>query len=175
MAEQYAGLASPLVPRSMQALRPRLTPFLAAAIFGAALVSGVAPARVAVSQPAAPTFADGLDVDGLVAQPRRFSRDDLAALATWTMQVVFAAGQQVQSAAFTGPSLVVLAWGEIDPEFGAEPVFVGYERDGQPLDDGEGMARLVVAGDKRGGRHVTRLSHLEVRDVGGVAAGGGTQ
>ena len=95
-----------VLPRSMQPLHLRLTSFLAAVIFAAALASGVAPARVARSQPATPTFADSFDVDGLVAQPRRFSRDDLAALSTWTMPVMFAAGQQVQSAAFTGPSLL---------------------------------------------------------------------
>lgn len=45
-------------------MRLRLTPFPAAVIFAAALASGVAPARVARSQPATPTFADSFDVDG---------------------------------------------------------------------------------------------------------------
>jgi DMSO/TMAO reductase YedYZ molybdopterin-dependent catalytic subunit len=139
-------------------------------------------------------------VDGLVGQPRRFTRDDLTALRPWSMPVVFAAGQQVQSATFTGPPLldvinaaggpafdpsrnndllrrfivataadgyaVVLAWGEIDPEFGAEPVLVAFERDERPLGDDQGLARLVVPGDKRGGRHVNRLVHIEIRDLG---------
>jgi DMSO/TMAO reductase YedYZ molybdopterin-dependent catalytic subunit len=61
---------------------------------------------------------------------------------------------------------VVLAWGEIDPEFAAEPVLVAFERDGQPLGEGQGMARLVVPGDKRAGRHVNRLTHIELRDAG---------
>jgi hypothetical protein len=64
---------------------------------------------------------------------------------------------------------VVLSWGEIDPEFGAAPVFVACARDGEPLGDGEGMARLVVPGDKRAGRHVNRLTCIEVRDVSTVA------
>lgn len=64
----------------------------------------------------------------------------------------------------------VLGWGEIDPEFGAEPVFVAFDRDGEPLGEGEGMARLVVPGDKRGGQHVSRLTRIEVRDVGSIGA-----
>jgi hypothetical protein len=64
---------------------------------------------------------------------------------------------------------VVLGWSEIDPEYGAAPVFVAFDRDGQPLGEGEGMARLVVPGDKRGGRHVNRLTRIKVRDVGSVA------
>src|SRR5262249_40543616 len=46
----------------------------------------------------------------------------------------------------------LLAWGELDPDFGAQPVLVAWERDGQPLGEGQGAARLVVPADKRGGR-----------------------
>ena len=53
---------------------------------------------------------------------------------------------------------------------GALPVFVAFERDGEPLGDGEGMARLVVPGEKRGGRHVNLLTRIEIRDVGNMAA-----
>ncbi len=58
----------------------------------------------------------------------------------------------------------VVSWGELDPEFGAEPVLVAWQRDGNALGDGEGMARLVVPGDKVGGRFVATLASLEVRD-----------
>ena len=167
---------------------------LLALVGGATLLLPLA--ALGQSQAAAPT--DTLQVDGLVAQPRSFTREDLAAMNTWSMPVVVAAGQQVQSGTFTGPPLlqviqaaggpvfdasrnndvlrkfivasgadgyaVVLAWGEIDPEFAAEPVLVAFERDGQPL--GQGMARLVVPGDKRGGRHVNQLAHIERRDAG---------
>ena len=63
----------------------------------------------------------------------------------------------------------VVSWGELDPEFGGDPVLVAWQRDGAPLGDGQGMARLVVPDDKVGGRHVATLASLEVRDG---AAGG---
>ena len=188
-------------------MHPRVAAIpVAAMLFVVTLAAGAAAslAQTPPGQPETPSFADRVQVDGLVGQPRRFTRDDLAALNTWTMPVVFAAGQQVQSATFTGPSLldviqaaggpvfdasrnndllrkyivatgadgyaVVLARGEIDPEFAAEPILVAFQRDGQPLGDGQGMARLVVPGDKRGGRHVNRLTHIEVRDAGSPAA-----
>jgi hypothetical protein len=65
---------------------------------------------------------------------------------------------------------VVLGWGKIDPDYGAAPVFVAFDRDGEPLGDGEAMARVVVPGDKRGGRYVNRLTRVEIRDVGTIAA-----
>lgn len=58
----------------------------------------------------------------------------------------------------------VLAWGELDPDFGAQPVLVAWQRDGQPLGEGQGVARLVVPADKRGGRHVATVTRLELRD-----------
>jgi DMSO/TMAO reductase YedYZ molybdopterin-dependent catalytic subunit len=58
----------------------------------------------------------------------------------------------------------VLSFGELDPEFGAEPVLVAWQRDGAALGDGQGMPRLVVPGDKVGGRHVATLASLELRD-----------
>lgn len=58
---------------------------------------------------------------------------------------------------------VVIAWGETDADFGAAPIFVATERDDQPLDESEGMARIVVPGDKRGGRHVAQLIRLDLR------------
>ena len=66
---------------------------------------------------------------------------------------------------------VVFGWGDLDPDFGAAPILLAYTRDGQPMGDRQGMARLVVPGDKRGGRHVNRLTRIEVRDIGSVAAG----
>ena len=58
----------------------------------------------------------------------------------------------------------VLALGEIIPDFGGQQVVVAYERDGQPLGADQGVARLVVPGDKRGGRHVNRITHIAVCD-----------
>jgi len=59
---------------------------------------------------------------------------------------------------------VVLALAEIMPDFGGESVLVAYQRDGQPLGTDEGMARLVVPNDKRGGRYVNNIIRIEVRD-----------
>jgi DMSO/TMAO reductase YedYZ molybdopterin-dependent catalytic subunit len=154
----------------------------------------VSPLSVAAQATFAPTF----EVSGLVAAPRSFGYDDLAALPQVTLPVTFGSAQTVESGVFTGPRLLdvlnaaggpafpaarnsklrtyilatgadgyqaVIAWGEIDPDFGAEPVLVAIQRDGQPLGDNQGMARLVVPDDKRGGRHVATLVSLELRDA----------
>ena len=48
--------------------------------------------------------------------------------------------------------VVVLSTGEIAPEFGGKPALIAYQRDGAML-GGAGF-RLVMPGDKRGGRNV---------------------
>ena len=50
---------------------------------------------------------------------------------------------------------------EIDPEFEGKQVLLAY-----PMDDhaiGVGRLRLVVPGDKRGGRSVRDVARIEVR------------
>jgi DMSO/TMAO reductase YedYZ molybdopterin-dependent catalytic subunit len=59
----------------------------------------------------------------------------------------------------------VFSLAEIHPEFGAEVVLIAYMRDGQLLGPSEGMARVVITTDKRGGRLVSNLVRLEVRDI----------
>ena len=56
----------------------------------------------------------------------------------------------------------IIAYGDIDPNFGNMPVMVAYEQDGNALTDTVPM-RLVVPGDKHGGRYVSNLVSLEVR------------
>src|SRR5579859_3927755 len=56
----------------------------------------------------------------------------------------------------------VIAYGEIAPDFGNQPILVAYEQDGQPITD-SGPLRLVVPGDSHGGRYVSNLVSLEVR------------
>jgi DMSO/TMAO reductase YedYZ molybdopterin-dependent catalytic subunit len=56
---------------------------------------------------------------------------------------------------------VVFSLGELAPDFGNQPVIVAYTMDGQPLDT-SGFARLVVPGDKKGGRSVANLAGLEI-------------
>ena len=62
---------------------------------------------------------------------------------------------------------VVLSEGEFDPKFGAKQVIVAYatkddpNQDPQPLGD-QGAARLVVPGDRAGGRYVSNITHIQV-------------
>ncbi len=56
----------------------------------------------------------------------------------------------------------VIAYGDIDPNFGNQPVLVAYEQDGNPLTDTVPI-RLVVPGDSHGGRYVSNLVSLDVR------------
>lgn len=56
---------------------------------------------------------------------------------------------------------VAFSLGELDPRFGASQAMVVYARDGQPLAD-NGL-RLIVPGDKLGGRGVQTLIHLDIR------------
>jgi DMSO/TMAO reductase YedYZ molybdopterin-dependent catalytic subunit len=59
---------------------------------------------------------------------------------------------------------VAFGWGDLDPEFGAMPILLAYQQNGQPMGDKQGMARLVVPGDKRGGRYVARVKSIDLRD-----------
>ena len=58
---------------------------------------------------------------------------------------------------------VVLSAGELDPEFGGELAIVAFARDGQLLGANGGFARLIVPGDKGGGRKVASITEIEVR------------
>jgi len=57
--------------------------------------------------------------------------------------------------------VAVLALAEIDPDFEGKQVIVAYQRDGQPI-PGDAL-RLVVPGDRRGGRSVRDVVRIEVR------------
>jgi hypothetical protein len=57
--------------------------------------------------------------------------------------------------------LAVLALAEIDPEFEGKQVLLAYRRDGQPIANGE--LRLVVPGDRRGGRSVRDVVTINVQ------------
>lgn len=58
---------------------------------------------------------------------------------------------------------VALGVGEIAPAFGGEQAIIAYEQDGRPLPAGDGFARLIMPGDKAGGRNIFALSRIEVR------------
>ncbi len=56
---------------------------------------------------------------------------------------------------------VVLALAEVDPEFEGKSVILATQADGKPI--GAGELRLVVPGDKRGGRSVRDATKVVVR------------
>lgn len=56
---------------------------------------------------------------------------------------------------------VAIAFGEIDPDFEGKSVIVANRRDGSPLDPANGL-RLIVPGDKHGGRDVRDVVRITV-------------
>jgi DMSO/TMAO reductase YedYZ molybdopterin-dependent catalytic subunit len=142
--------------------------------------------------PANGTFS--FELTGEVSSPGIVTVADLKALSTQSVEVVFVSGQGEQAHSYTGVLLIdlitdrelvvdadakndklakyivatgadgyeaVIAFGEIDPDFGNQPILVAYEEDGESL----GSARLVVPGDVHGGRYVSEIVSIEVRDV----------
>jgi Oxidoreductase molybdopterin binding domain len=57
----------------------------------------------------------------------------------------------------------VFGAGEFDPSFGDSQIMVAYATGGQPLGN-QGFARIVVPRDKEGGRFVSNIANIEVRD-----------
>lgn len=59
----------------------------------------------------------------------------------------------------------MVSLGEIDPNFGNRPYLLAWEQDGQPLTGDDGPIRLVTPGHVKGGRYVTGVITIEVRDI----------
>ena len=61
----------------------------------------------------------------------------------------------------------VFSLGEIDPNFGNQPVMVAYADTGGQLGPhgSDGLARMVVPGDQAGGRYVSELVDLKVESL----------
>ena len=60
----------------------------------------------------------------------------------------------------------VISMAELLPNVAGQQVLVAYGHgDGTALDPQDGMARLVVPGDKAGGRYVSNISRIEVRSA----------
>lgn len=59
----------------------------------------------------------------------------------------------------------LISWGEIDPDFGNQPILVAFAENGQAITDEEGALRLIVPGDLREGRYVGGLTNLSIRDA----------
>jgi hypothetical protein len=58
----------------------------------------------------------------------------------------------------------VFGAGEFDPFFGGSQIMIAYATGGQSLGD-DGFARIVVPGDKAGGRFVSNIASVEVHDA----------
>jgi hypothetical protein len=58
----------------------------------------------------------------------------------------------------------VLGAGEFGPFFGGSQIMVAYATGGRSLGS-DGFARIVIPGDKAGGRFVSNIAKIEVRDV----------
>ena len=56
----------------------------------------------------------------------------------------------------------IIGYGDIDPNYGNQPIMVAYAQDGNPLTDAVPL-RLIVPGDVHGGRYVSNLVSLDVR------------
>jgi Oxidoreductase molybdopterin binding domain len=56
--------------------------------------------------------------------------------------------------------VVLISTGEIAPDFGGKPALIAYQRDGDPL--GEAGFRLIMPGDKRGGRNVRDVVAIRI-------------
>lgn len=59
----------------------------------------------------------------------------------------------------------VIAWGEIDPDFGGQQILLAYAQEDATITDAQGPLRLVVPADLRGGRYVSGVVNISLRDA----------
>ena len=60
----------------------------------------------------------------------------------------------------------VFGAGEISPNFGGDQILIAYLVNGQSLGSSQGPTRIVAPGDKEGGRFVSLIETIDVRDGG---------
>lgn len=145
------------------------------------------------SAPAVATPSTGLILDGKVKHPQRVNVDLLRSLPAEHVDVSFQAAHGTEKSSYTGVLLwallaeaggiddpekgaelrhtinitgrdgysVVISTGEIAPDFGAKPAVVAYQRNGQEL--GDNGLRVVMPGDRHGGRYVRDVVEIEVK------------
>jgi len=156
------------------------------------MLSRLGAALVALSLIVGPAAAQSptLLLEGKVRQPQRWTLEDLKKMPAEHADVSYQTDRGPVSGSFSGvllwsligaaggiddsaknPELrhairitakdgyvVVTSSGEIAPDFGAKGVIVAYERDGKPLED----FRIVVPGDKHGGRNVRDVVSINI-------------
>jgi molybdate transport system substrate-binding protein len=59
----------------------------------------------------------------------------------------------------------VISWGELDPEFANQPILLAYAQEGAAIADEQGPIRLIVPTDGRGGRYVSGVVNISLRDA----------
>jgi DMSO/TMAO reductase YedYZ molybdopterin-dependent catalytic subunit len=133
-----------------------------------------------------------LTLEGKLKHPQSLSFEALRRLPAEQVQVSFQSDRGMTTASYTGVSLwavlmaaggiaddeksaelrhvvkiiardgymVVISTGEIAPDFGGKPALIAYQREGEPA--GESGLRLVMPGDKRGGRNVRDVTAIRV-------------
>jgi DMSO/TMAO reductase YedYZ molybdopterin-dependent catalytic subunit len=137
--------------------------------------------------------SSALVLDGKVKHPQRLSLEALRQLPAEQVAVAFQTSRGIEKSSYTGVLLwtlldaaggiddaakgaelrhtisitgrdgynIVISTGEIAPDFGGKPAMIAYERDGAGLAD-NGL-RVVMPGDKRGGRYVRDVVEIEVK------------
>jgi hypothetical protein len=135
----------------------------------------------------------GFVLDGKVKHPQQFNVDTLRRLPAELVEVSFQTGRGIEKSHYTGVLLwtligeaggiddaakqaelrhtisitgrdgyvIIISTGEIAPDFGGKPAMVAYERDGEEL--GDQALRVVMPGDKHGGRYVRDVAEIEVK------------
>lgn len=136
--------------------------------------------------------AAGFSIGGDVQNPTQLTATDLQAMPPTNVTLSFLTSHGLESGSYTGVLLwtllnnamitgdeksrlrhavlvsgsdgytVAIAAGELDPNFEGKQVIIAYAKDGKPLDPSDGL-RLVVPGDKHGGRAVKDVTHIEVK------------
>jgi DMSO/TMAO reductase YedYZ molybdopterin-dependent catalytic subunit len=162
------------------------------AIFVACAAGPLFAADEAKPSGSAPHAGAGVALEGKLKHPQSLDLEALRRLPTEQAQVSFQSERGTTTASYIGVRLwavlaaaggidddekgaelrhvikitgrdgyiVVLSTGEIAPDFGGNPALIAYQRDNEPL--GEAGLRLVIPGDKRGGRNVRDVVAITV-------------
>ena len=155
----------------------------------ALVLAGMLACGVALAQESKSLVSTRLEVTGLARRTLSLSVEDLRALAKRRGQAAaggyggirltdlleesditqderHALRRTYVVAVATDGYQAVFSWGELFNTSIGQGVLVAFERDAQPLRDGEGRIALVSTGDNRiGVRHVKWLTRIEVRRI----------
>lgn len=148
---------------------------------------------VAIAAPTLAQTPAALSVSGLVKAPHGFTLAELQKMPWTTVEASFQTEHGTRHGTWLGVSLwtlldqsggldapekeslrhwlvvtgrdgyaVVLSVGEIDPAVGHAAAVVAWSEDGKPFDPAHGL-RLILPGDRKGGRDVRDVVSIEVK------------